>query len=158
MGVDNRKTTAYHPESNGLVEAHNKIIKTKLHKMVKETGEEWPSKLQAVVLAANTCWKRSTDYSPFYLMYGREANCIELFSHTNIRVEIEDIDDLNNMQILTNPDEGADTFSHDSENPDEWICPLMEARSISRTNAHANILKEQLKQKHVFDSKVKKNR
>ena len=62
------------------------------------------------------------------------------------------------MQILTNPDEGADTFSHNSENPDEWICPLMEARSISRTNTHANILKEQLKQKHVFDSKVKKNR
>lgn len=46
------------------------------------------------------------------------------------------------MQILTNPDEGADTFSHDSENPDEWICPLMEAQSISRKNAHADILKE----------------
>ena len=28
-------------------------------------------------------------------MYGREAHCIELFSHTNIRVEIEDIEDLN---------------------------------------------------------------
>ena len=75
-------------------------------------------------------------------MYGREANCIELFSHTNIRVEIEDIEDLNNIQILTNPDERADTVSHDSENLDEWICPLMEAQSISRKNAHADILKE----------------
>ena len=25
LGVDNRSTTAYHPESNGLFEAHNKI-------------------------------------------------------------------------------------------------------------------------------------
>ena len=27
LGVDNRSTTAYYPESNGLVEAHNKILK-----------------------------------------------------------------------------------------------------------------------------------
>ncbi|KAI6659467.1 hypothetical protein LOD99_10768 [Oopsacas minuta] len=73
--ADNRETTAYHPQSNGLVEAHNKIIKTKFHEMLVETGAEWPSKLHAAVLAANTCWKKSTDYSPFYLMYGREANC-----------------------------------------------------------------------------------
>ena len=28
LGVDNRKTAPYHPQSNGLVEAHNKILKT----------------------------------------------------------------------------------------------------------------------------------
>ena len=34
--------------------------------MTLETGEEWPNKLQPAVLAANTCWKRSTKYSPFF--------------------------------------------------------------------------------------------
>ena len=28
LSVDNRKTRAYHPMANGLVEAHNKILKT----------------------------------------------------------------------------------------------------------------------------------
>ena len=28
LDVDTRRTTAYHPQSNGLVEAHNKILKT----------------------------------------------------------------------------------------------------------------------------------
>ena len=126
--------------------------------MVKETGAEWPSKLQAAVLATNTCWKRSTDYSPFYLMFGREANCINLFSHTNITIKNEDIEDLNNIQISTNPDEEGETFSPNPEHSDEWIHPLMEARTISKTNAHGNILKEQVLQKHVYDSKVKKNR
>ena len=27
LNVENRSTTAYHPQSNGLVEAHNKILK-----------------------------------------------------------------------------------------------------------------------------------
>ena len=52
--------------------------------MVAETGEEWPSKLQATVLAANTGWKKSTKYTPFFLMYGREANCIHLLEHNKI--------------------------------------------------------------------------
>ena len=28
LGIDDRKTRAYHPMANGLVEAHNKILKT----------------------------------------------------------------------------------------------------------------------------------
>ena len=50
----------------------------KLNKLVAETGEEWPSKLQATVLAANTIWKKSIKFTPFCLMYGPEANCAHL--------------------------------------------------------------------------------
>ena len=40
--------------------------------MVIEAGVEWPNKLQAAVLAANTSWKRATKFTPFFLMYGRK--------------------------------------------------------------------------------------
>ena len=126
--------------------------------MVTETGAEWPSKLQAAVLAANTCWKRSTDYSPFYLMYGREANCTHLLEHTNLEMlNNEDTEELNNLQLHTSIDE-EDSFSSELELPDEWIEPLMEARSQSKVQARDNIRKEHQIQKYVFDNKVKKNR
>ena len=43
--------------------------------MVMESGIELLSKLQASVLAGNTCWKRSTKYTPFFMMYGRGKLC-----------------------------------------------------------------------------------
>ena len=53
----------------------------KLNKMVLEAVVEWQSKLQAAVLAANTCWKRSTKFTSFILIYGREANSGHLLEH-----------------------------------------------------------------------------
>ena len=124
--------------------------------MVKETGEEWPSKLQAAVLAANTCWKRSTDFSPFYLMYGRDANCAHLLEHNNLAMLDEDKEELEDLQHQT-PEE-VDTFSPEPEHLEESKEPLLEARSQSQMQARDNTSKEQQLQKLIFDNKVKKNR
>ena len=91
-----------------------------------ETGAEWPSKEQTAVLAANTCWKRATGYSPFYLMYGREANCAHLLEHTNLAM-LSDVDSSDN--------EVLDEFSPKLGHPEEWIEPLMKARSRSKLQA-----------------------
>ena len=111
--------------------------------MVLEAGVEWPSKLQAAVLAANTCWKKSTKFTPFFLMYGREANSAHLLEHLPFS---DDEDD--DSPIC--PDLG------NQEN--DWINPLMETRAESKIQALDNIQFEQVKQKCVFDNKVKKNR
>ena len=116
---------------------------SKLNKMVLEAGVEWPSKLQAAVLAANTCWKRSTNFTPFFFMYGREGNSAHLLEH------------------LPFSDDGDDDpqICSDSGNQDnDWIAPLMDNRAESITQAYDNIQFEQVKQKCVFDKKVKKNR
>ena len=115
--------------------------------MVKQTGAEWPSKLQVAVLAANTCWKRSTNYSPFYLMFGREANSEHLLAHTNLVV----LDDENKEEELDQTTE-VDAFSPGSENQNAWLEHLLDTR------ARDNIHKEQQLQKLIFDKKVKKNR
>ena len=121
--------------------------------MVKQTGAEWPSKLQAAVLAANTCWKRSTNYSPFYLMFGREANSEHLLAHTNLVV----LDDENKEEELDQTTE-IDAFSPEPENQNAWLQPLLDTRAQSQLQARDNIHKEQQLQKLIFDKKVKKNR
>ena len=42
--------------------------------MKYERETEWPDKLQPSVFAANTQYKRSTSYTPFRLMFGRECD------------------------------------------------------------------------------------
>ena len=58
--------------------------------MVIETGVEWPNKLQAAVLAANTSWERATKFTPFFLMYGREANCAHLLEDVSLSDDEDD--------------------------------------------------------------------
>ena len=55
--------------------------------MMIESGSEWPTLLKPALLAANTCWKRSTGYTPFYLMYGRNANSAHLFKVRNMEFQ-----------------------------------------------------------------------
>ena len=42
---------------------------------------EWTEKLQPAVLAANTQTKKSTSYTPFYLMFGRNFDSSNLMNH-----------------------------------------------------------------------------
>ena len=110
--------------------------------MVAETGEEWPSKLQATVLAANTIWK-SIKFTPFFLMYGREANCAHLL-------------ELNRIEE-SEPQQPSDDNAPPTNKQDDWVGELINIRDLSREAANDNIRDEQLLQKRAFDSKVKKN-
>ena len=67
--------------------------------MKYERDTEWPEKLQPALFAANTQFKRSTSYTPFKLMFGRECDPFGLLKlitgtpeDTNIK-EDESIDD-----------------------------------------------------------------
>ena len=48
--------------------------------MMCRGDKEWVDKLQPAVLAANTQTKRSTGYTPFYLMFGREFDSSKLLN------------------------------------------------------------------------------
>ena len=60
-------------QANGLVERQNRTIKEKLLKILSEDHkEEWVSALDGVLFAHRTAKHRSTGFSPFRLLYGRE--------------------------------------------------------------------------------------
>lgn len=60
-----RKTTAYHPQSNGQMEQMNKKIKTYLQKYINHHQNDWPKHLSMLEYVQNT--KKSEQH--IYILY-----------------------------------------------------------------------------------------
>ena len=72
-GFKQKVTSAYHPQSNGLDERLNQTLKAALQKLVNESQDDWDHLIDNVLFAYRTSKHDSTKYTPFFLMYGREA-------------------------------------------------------------------------------------
>ena len=70
LKISKSRTTGYHPQCDGLVERFNRTLKHMLATTMKDHPFEW---LKKVCMAYNTSVNSSTGYTPFYLMFGREA-------------------------------------------------------------------------------------
>lgn len=66
-------TTAYHPQCNGLVERFNHKFAEMLSMYVDSSHDDWDESIDYVIFGYNTGRQESTGFSPFYLIYGREA-------------------------------------------------------------------------------------
>ena len=66
-------TTAYNPRSDGLVENHMGILKDQLRTFTNLEQNNWDDRLAYFAHAYNTTVNTRTGYTPFFLMYGREA-------------------------------------------------------------------------------------
>lgn len=71
-GVKHIISSAYHPQTNGLVERFNQTLQRSLLKMIGKNENHWEDFLESVLFAYRTSRQASTKYSPFYVMYGRE--------------------------------------------------------------------------------------
>ena len=70
FGIRKSRTTAYHPEGDGMVERFNRTL-LQLLRTYTETQEEWERYLPFVLFAYRTAVHSSTGVSPFELMFGR---------------------------------------------------------------------------------------
>ena len=73
LGIAKTRTTAYHPQSDGLVERFNKTLQQMLSKLVNQFRSDWDSLLPFVMAAYRSTPHRSTLVTPNRLMLGREA-------------------------------------------------------------------------------------
>ena len=71
-GVNKSRTTPYHPMGNGKCERMNRTILGMLRTLPEKAKWKWKEHLQKMVHAYNSCVNRSTGFSPYYLLYGRE--------------------------------------------------------------------------------------
>ena len=72
LGFRKVNTTAYHPQTDGLVERFNRTLTAMLAKTVQKGGPEWDERLPYVLFAYRASEQASTGESPFYLTYGRD--------------------------------------------------------------------------------------
>ena len=72
LGVGTHYTTPYHPQANGIVERVNGTLGKIIHKLVEHTGKDWDVLVPTAVFAYNISFHRTTGYSPFKLLFGRE--------------------------------------------------------------------------------------
>ena len=73
MGVKKTRTTAYHPQCDGLVERQNRTLQNILSSFVSEHSVDWDEWLAQAVFAYNTSVHESTGISPYEMVFGRPA-------------------------------------------------------------------------------------
>ena len=61
-GTQQRVKSAYHPQSNGLVEHQNRKIKNALVKVLDQNPEQWPYVIDGVLFAHRVSRHASTNY------------------------------------------------------------------------------------------------
>ena len=71
MGTDHAMTTAYHPQSNGLIERFHRTLKERLMARAQSSGTgTWMDHLPFVLLGVRTAVREDSGCSPAELLYG----------------------------------------------------------------------------------------
>ena len=133
MGMHKVSTTAYHPQTDGLVERFNRTLTDMLAKTVDKSGRDWDRHLPHVLFAYRVSPQESTRESPFFLLYGRDAQLPTeaALTHPKTRYQV-DLDDYKT----------------------ELVGSLSQAWELAR----AQVKKAQQKQKKYYDLHAKETR
>ncbi|KAL1246484.1 hypothetical protein QQF64_034618 [Cirrhinus molitorella] len=73
LGIKRSLCAPYHPQTNGLVERLNGTIQRSLSKLVGKEPHKWSDYLEATMFGLRTKKQITTRYSPYFVMFGREA-------------------------------------------------------------------------------------
>ena len=72
-GILATNTTPYNPRCDGMVERLNRTVINMLKSIPEGQKKMWKKHLPKLAFAYNSCVQKTTGFSPFYLMFGRES-------------------------------------------------------------------------------------
>ena len=72
LGFHKVNTSAYHPQTDDLVERYNRTLIDMLAKTAEQNGKNWDEKLPFVLFVYRTAAQESTGESPFQLLYDHD--------------------------------------------------------------------------------------
>ena len=132
FGIEKRRTTAYHPQTDGLCERFNAILKSLLRMKVNNDQNDWDEQLPHALLAYRISKQSSTGATPFEMLYGRDARL-------PLGAEKE--------EIATKPTHG----------PAKYLEDLKRRQDDLRKIVTERIEKAQMKQKEKYDARNRAN-
>jgi hypothetical protein len=137
LSVKHLVTTVYHPECNGLCENYNGTLKRMLKKVCMEKPRDWDRYIPALLFAYRDTPQESLGFSPFMLVYGRDVRGpLKIAKDLLVKVESDE-------EVKT-------TY--------EYVVDLKNRLKETCELAHAELRKNQIKQKTYYDRKaVKRN-
>ena len=133
MSIKGLRTTPYHPQCNGACERLNGVLKKMLKRLCVEQPKLWHRFINPLLFAYREVEHRSTGYSPFYLMYGREVR--------------------GPMQILKESLEGKTPQDEETQTAYQYVLELQER--LQETYA---IAQEELKKAGINSAKYRQGK
>ncbi len=74
LGIEKTRTTAYRPQSDGLVKRANRTIECMLSLFTSRNQEDWDTWLPILLMAYRSIVQNSTGYTPNMLMLVKEVD------------------------------------------------------------------------------------
>ena len=71
--IHHQTSTSYQPQTNGTIEAFNKVLDNALRKVCNVTWGNCDEHVTIVLWEYRTRMKRLTKYTPFRVIYGKET-------------------------------------------------------------------------------------
>ena len=136
-GTEQRVTSAYHPQSNGLCERQNRTIKDSLVKILEENQKEWPNVIQGVLFAHRVSVHYSTKFSPFFLLYNR---------HPTLPIDIQ-------YNLVKESYDNTVDEPYDYETFRAVLNSSSKIREVTQDKASQNIKKAQEKQQKDYNKR-----
>ena len=128
LQIHKTRTTPYHPQSDGLVEKFNRTMLAMLATCAKDNPLDWERHVRKVCMAYNTSVQASTGYTPFFLMFGRQA-----------RIPVDVI---------------YGTPNNTTQSPNEYAATLGKQMSQAFALARKHSEAKHVRQKEIYDRKV----
>ena len=99
LKMEHRVTPIYSPQCNGRIEGFHKFLKACIGKQIQQ-GLEWDDLVWKATAAYNFFPTESSGFSPFFLMYGREANAKHMILAEETTKYLGDNEGILNVQLM----------------------------------------------------------
>ncbi|XP_076043867.1 uncharacterized protein LOC143026959 [Oratosquilla oratoria] len=127
LGVRQSRSSAYHPQSQGVVERFHQTLKRVLRTFCIETGRDWDEGVDLLLFAIRDSVQASLGYSPFQLVYGHEVRGL--------------------LKVLK-----ESWISNEAETPlASYVPKFKEKLHLALNIAHSNLDRMQTRMKQQFD-------